>query len=60
MTSRRIRTETCPTCQKGIYRTQEAVIKEILARLRMGAAPLRWYPCPVNPKHMHLTSKKGR
>ena len=55
--SKPIRTETCPKCRKGIYRSERSIIREILFRSRNGSPPLRYYRCPRDPKTFHITSQ---
>lgn len=59
MSPKRIRTRTCPKCRKGIYRSETAVIFEIVRRVSAGAKPLRFYECPhaQGAKIFHITSK---
>lgn len=50
----------CPRCNKGCYPTVDDVIHVILNRLRRGAKPLRYYPCPHYSNTFHITKRRSK
>lgn len=53
----RRKTPRCKACGKKAYPSVEAVIHAINGRIRVGAAPLRFYKCPISGYRYHMTKK---